>query len=270
MSQYEPAQEGPDYLLQAKTIIENAIGKPLTAQEQEIILYVVPIVLIVIVLLSLLCCCFRKRQRGNRILFIGLPNAGKTAFWYKVTLGQDASTHSSMQPNEGFLDPASAPPKMRSKRFPVIDLPGHPRLKYLINENLPLARGIVFFIDSLEFGETITPCAELLFTLLTNHTVVSRPIPILIACNKRDSEMSFKATAIKSKLEKEINLLRTSRKNELGSIGDGDDEGLQGVPLGVDSVPFTFDSDAPVPLHWAECSVRKGNTKSVTDWIWHQ
>jgi signal recognition particle receptor subunit beta len=54
--------------------------------------------------------------------------------------------------------------------------------------------------------------AELLYEILSNLTVLSDRVPILIACNKQDLQFAKKATMVEIDLEKEIEKLRKVRK----------------------------------------------------------
>lgn len=79
------------------------------------------------------------------------------------------------------------------------------------------ARAVVFVIDSFQISSNIRDVAEYLYTILTDRVVVSKRLPILIACNKQDKPKSKSAKVINSLLEKEITAIRETKQNTLES-----------------------------------------------------
>jgi len=224
--------------------------------------------LVTALVIAIVFTLLRRRKQGDAVLLVGLPNSGKTTFWYEAVTSEAVATHTSMKENVGVVPLANAPSAFRSKSLTLVDLPGHPRLSPLLSKYLPRARAIAFFVDSVDVMETLTPCTELLYQLLTSAPLVARQVPVMVACNKRDVDLSYKLVAIKNKLETELNVIRKSKQNEMGALGDTDVSRSQVVPLGIPGQPFAFDTHSPLPLHWCEISVRDRRTQPLTDWMW--
>eukprot|EP00667_Euglena_gracilis_P027004 EG_transcript_32996 len=166
---------------------------------------------------------FHRSQKGSAVLLIGLPNSGKTTYWLQVMCGSAGATHTSMKENVRQIPAEAAPTSgLRKKQITLVDLPGHMRLRPLFDHYASQTRAIAFFIDSVDVGENLSPCAELLYSLLTNADLVARGIPIMMVCNKRDIELSYKLVTIKNKLETELNAMRKSKQHEMGTLGDAD------------------------------------------------
>eukprot|EP00992_Anisonema_acinus_P006126 TRINITY_DN1984_c0_g1_i1.p1 TRINITY_DN1984_c0_g1~~TRINITY_DN1984_c0_g1_i1.p1 ORF type:complete len:248 (+),score=103.08 TRINITY_DN1984_c0_g1_i1:55-744(+) len=208
---------------------------------------------------------FLKKAAGGPVLLVGMPGAGKTAFLIKAVTGTDPETHTSMQPNRAEL-PSDTAPKGRGGSVPLVDLPGHMRLRPLLAEHLPKARGVAVFIDSVDLAEAVTGTAELLYSLLTNYKqVVARGLPILIVCNKRELETAFKPAVVKTRLEKELNVLKDTRKNDVVDLGAADHDEV--VPLTAGTEAFTFER-AAVPVAVCACSVHEGDILDPIAWMW--
>jgi len=57
--------------------------------------------------------------------------------------------------------------------------------------------------------DTIGQATEIFYELLNScRTIVDEQIPVLIVCNKQDSDMAQRATALETELEKELNDLK--------------------------------------------------------------
>lgn len=53
----------------------------------------------------------------------------------------------------------------------------------------------------------VAALCRLLYQLLTSAPLVARQVPVMVACNKRDVDLSYKLVAIKNKLETELCVL---------------------------------------------------------------
>eukprot|EP00906_Rhabdomonas_costata_P004543 RCo006693 len=201
----------------------------------------------------------RGRKARQAVLLLGLPNSGKTAFWFKVMTSQDVVTHTSMKENKGYLPKPATHAHLRGSAPLVVDVPGHMRCRPLVRQYLSAAKAIVFLVDSIEIIYNYSSVAEYLYSLLTNADLVRRGLPVMIACNKRDDPLSAKPSLIQEKLEKELTTLRSTKKNELLELGDSQEaNAARVVPLGSPQVPFTF-TQSPLPVLWRECSVATGD-----------
>jgi signal recognition particle receptor subunit beta len=105
---------------------------------------------------------------------------------------------------------------------------GHQRLRSQLDTFLPITKGIVYLVDSVESRSQLTQNAQyarpthvngiwlalsfqlivcvcrFLFDLFTNKTVNRRRTPILIACNKSEMVTAKRKEFIQSELEKEL------------------------------------------------------------------
>ncbi|KDD73132.1 hypothetical protein H632_c2503p1 [Helicosporidium sp. ATCC 50920] len=129
----------------------------------------------------------------------------------------------------------------------VVDMPGHPKVRREWEAHVPTTCGIIFVLDSVDFLPKRVATAECvksvsvavglpllqgcvlvpptlagkpaifllprqLYDVLTFPEVVSRRIPVLIACNKADlGSRAHSLEFVKRRLEKELEELRESR-----------------------------------------------------------
>ncbi|XP_077221036.1 uncharacterized protein LOC143854817 isoform X2 [Tasmannia lanceolata] len=174
-------------------------------------LYVALVILFLTFVFFLLLPVF-KRKRSNTIVLAGLSGSGKTILFYQL---RDGSSHqgtvTSMEPNEGIFVLHSESEKGKAKPIHLVDVPGHSRLRPKLDEFLPLAAGLVFVVDAVDFLPNCRATAEYLYDILTKATVVKRKIPVQILCNKTDKVTAHTKEFIRKQLEKEIDKLRASR-----------------------------------------------------------
>ncbi|XP_030472020.1 uncharacterized protein LOC115689951 [Syzygium oleosum] len=154
-----------------------------------------------------------KRKKSSTVVLAGLSGSGKTVLFYQL---RDGSSHqgtvTSMEPNEGtFILHSETSKKGKIRPVHVIDVPGHSRLKPKLDEVLPLAAGIVFVVDALDFLPKCREASEYLYDVLTNASVVKKKIPVLVLCNKTDKVTAHTKEFIRKQLEKELDKLRASR-----------------------------------------------------------
>ncbi|XP_030545088.1 signal recognition particle receptor subunit beta-like [Rhodamnia argentea] len=154
-----------------------------------------------------------RRKKSNTIVLTGQGGSGKTVLFYQL---RDGSSHlgtvTSMEPNEGtFILHSEASKKGKIRPVHVIDVPGHSRLMPKLDEVLPLAAGLVFVVDALDFLRNCRAASEYLYDILTNASVVKKKIPVLILCNKTDKVSAHTKEFIRKQLEKELDKLRASR-----------------------------------------------------------
>ena len=95
---------------------------------------------------------------------------------------------------------------------------------------------------------------SILYELFTNADFSASGVPLLIACNKMDAAAARSVDAVRGILERELELLKTSRPS-IASLADaGGPAGGSSLLLGQAGSPFTFAADAPVPTSWCGCS----------------
>jgi signal recognition particle receptor subunit beta len=206
-------------------------------------------------------------------LLVGPSGSGKTAFTTLVRLTHHrqqhlnpanhaqterntfTQTHTSTQPLtvEALLPephvPASShyrspgdPAYERSRRFLLLDTPGHGKLRHYATTQLSdpkSIRGIIFVVDAAALAEEsgLNEAASYLHDVLlmlqkryTSATSSKGPqeIPVLVAANKMDLFTALPANLVKHQLEKAISEVRTGRAKALrdasGALSGGEDE----------------------------------------------
>ncbi|KAG0075769.1 hypothetical protein BGZ93_005638 [Podila epicladia] len=199
-----------------------------------------------------------KRNSKNAVLITGLPFAGKTVMHYLINNDQVVETVTSMKENEAntVLVEGKAPLHM-------IDIPGHERLRFKFSEFMPIARSIVFVVDSATVARQTRVLAEYLYDILSNKFAQEEKIPVLIACNKSDLLTAFKKERIQTMLEAEINKLRQTRT---AALDTQDMEGNENVFLGFEGQDFSF-QDLENEVEFIECSAENKDIEGVKDWI---
>ena len=99
--------------------------------------------------------------------------------------------------------------KMESLEFKgmklcVIEYPGHRRLRGQVADFYPLAKSIVFLLDSAD-KSSFREAAAYLFDLLTAPALQHRSdLALLIVCNKSDMDCSLSVDAVEQALCKEL------------------------------------------------------------------
>ncbi|EFJ29064.1 SRP receptor, beta subunit [Selaginella moellendorffii] len=217
-----------------------------------------------LLLVSVLVASLRRKKR-NTIVILGLSGSGKTALFYQL---RDASlyegTVTSMVPNEDtFLLHSEISKSGKIKPVHVVDLPGHPKLRPLLDDYLPKAQGILFMVDALDFVPNVRSTAEYLYEVLSKPLVVKRKLPVLIVCNKCDKVTAHSVDFIRKQLEKELDKLRVTR-----TTLEGSDVAAEIKP-GIDGEPFKF-SHCVNKVTMVETSVITGKVGEVQTFIREQ
>lgn len=87
----------------------------------------------------------------------------------------------------------------------IVDIPGHERLREkFLDQYKPLARGVVFVVDSVSIQKDVRDVAEFLYNILSDAVLFNSRASYLILCNKQDLSFAKGANAVKSILEKEL------------------------------------------------------------------
>lgn len=94
---------------------------------------------------------------------------------------------------------------LQSTSLRIIDIPGHERLRdKFFDQYKPLARGVVFVVDSITIQKDVRDAAEFLYNILSDNVLLNSGCSYLILCNKQDHSFAKGANAVKSILEKEL------------------------------------------------------------------
>ncbi|KAJ2688421.1 hypothetical protein IWW39_002250 [Coemansia spiralis] len=223
-----------------------------------------------------------QRKRNNAIVVVGPMGAGKTALWTRLRFPDSATqpeTQTSMSVN-------SAEAHINESKAYLVDIPGHQKYRLDRDSYLPMARGIIFVVDSARVTETVRTTAELIYDVLANKKVQTNETPMLLLCNKQDDPMALSNTRVKALLEDEIDKLRASRQAGLDSLRDahvaasgaaagGDDDDAAADErtsdfLGYDGKKFSFE-DLPNPIQINESSLVLGHDMSglelIESWV---
>ncbi|KAJ2573787.1 hypothetical protein GGH95_004008 [Coemansia sp. RSA 1836] len=226
-----------------------------------------------------------QKKRNNAIVIVGPMGAGKTALWTRLRFPDSKDqpeTQTSMSVN-------AAEVHINESNAYLVDIPGHQKYRQDRDSYLPMARGIIFVVDSTRAAETVRPTAELIYDVLANNKVQTNETPVLLLCNKQDDPMALSNVRVKALLEDEIDKLRASRQAGLDSLraahvaasgargaaagGDDDDAAADeriSDFLGYDGKKFSFE-DLPNPIQINESSLVLGHDTSgleqVERWI---
>ncbi|KAJ2753278.1 hypothetical protein GGH94_005774 [Coemansia aciculifera] len=222
-----------------------------------------------------------QKKRNNAIVLVGPMGAGKTALWTRLrfpdsTAQPETQTSMSVNAAEAHINESNAY---------LVDIPGHQKYRLDRDSYLPMARGIIFVVDSTRLSETIRSTAELIYDVLANAKVQTNETPLLLLCNKQDDPMALSNARVKALLEDEIDKLRASRQAGLDSLRDanvaasgaaaGDEDDAAADErisdfLGYDGKKFSFE-DLPNPIQLNESSLVLGHDTSgleqIESWI---
>ncbi|KAF9974059.1 hypothetical protein BGZ65_008928 [Modicella reniformis] len=199
-----------------------------------------------------------KKNSKNTFLLTGLPFAGKTAVYYMINHNKAVETVTSIKENEtDFLLTEGKPP------VHIVDIPGHERLRFKFSEFMPIARAVVFVVDSSTVSRQTRLLAEYLYDILADNFAQNEKIPILIACNKSDLLTAFKKERIQSLLEEEINKLRQTKT---AALDTQESEGNENVFLGFEGKDFSF-QDLENEVEFIECSTENKDVEGIKDWM---
>ncbi|KAF2125046.1 P-loop containing nucleoside triphosphate hydrolase protein [Dothidotthia symphoricarpi CBS 119687] len=200
---------------------------------------------------------YRKVTPTNlpTFLLVGPSGSGKTAFTTLTERNTVTQTHTSTAPLtvEALLPsphvPASShyrsagdPAYERSRRFLLLDTPGHGKLRHFATAQLANpahVKGIIFVVDAAAIAEeaglneAASYLHDVLLSLQKRYTESKtskgpKEIPVLVAANKMDLFTALPASLVKVQLEKAISEVRNSRAKALRDAGaalsGGEDE----------------------------------------------
>lgn len=198
---------------------------------------------------------------GKSVLLIGLPDAGKTVLYSRLSTGSFVRTVTSMKANEAEFN-------VGKRTYHLVDLPGYDRLRIKYwDDHKKNAKGIVFVVDSLLFLSNIRDVADFLYTVLADPIVQKRRVPILVACNKQDEAKAKSAKVIQNQLEKELNNIRDTRGAALGST-DANSDDVSAKVIGNPDRDFRY-SDLNTPIEFTDVyCVEKGDNDGDLENVW--
>ncbi|KII88260.1 hypothetical protein PLICRDRAFT_161165 [Plicaturopsis crispa FD-325 SS-3] len=175
----------------------------------------------------------RAISRGNAVLLVGPPDAGKTAILSALVYNQTLPTHTSLQTSSSIFSLDGR------KTLRIVDVPGHPRVRDQFQEHLPSAKAILFVVDASTVSRNGPAVAEHLHHILYALTSLppSQPLPaLLILAHKSDllkstsvastataGSDSLAVTRVKTVLERELEKRRTSQLGGVGVEGLGEE-----------------------------------------------
>ncbi|CAG2053094.1 unnamed protein product [Timema podura] len=227
---------------------------------------------------------WRSRKQSRRgVLLLGLCDSGKTLLFTRLLHEKFVLTHTSIKENVGdyvvnnvskqVVSVTDRPGvELHSCQFlRVIDIPGHERQRTkFLDQYKPVARAIIFVVDSVSIQKEIRDVAEYLYTLLSDPVVSSNCPPFLVLCNKQDITMAKGIPVVKTLLEKEMNLLRKTKTSQLESTNETSNNNTF---LGKQGKEFEFSHLAPIRVEFAEGFAQKqGDENSaqldqVEEWL---
>ncbi|KAG6864646.1 hypothetical protein C0991_008127 [Blastosporella zonata] len=169
----------------------------------------------------------KSKSKGNALLLVGPPDAGKTAILSALVSGSALPTHTSLQTNSSTIE-------VSNKKIRAIDIPGHPRIRDQFREHLNDAKAIAFVVDASTVSRNGAVVAEHLHNILNTLTSLppSQTLPsLLILAHKCDllntgsqanaAADSLAINRVKSVLERELEKRRASQSGGVGVEGLG-------------------------------------------------
>ncbi|XP_055382660.1 signal recognition particle receptor subunit beta [Condylostylus longicornis] len=219
---------------------------------------ITPVIIgILAVLFTIVLLYLYKKSKSSKTDFLltGLCDSGKTFVFSQLLYSKAVSTFTSIAENIGEYNCGKCIVR-------VIDIPGNERLRSKFFEKYKNnAKGIVFVVDSVTFQRDVRDVADYLYTILADNTISK--CPMLILCNKQDETMAKGCAVIKNLLEKEMNLVRTTRTSQLKSVDNTDSNN---VYLGKQGKDFEF-VQLPQKIEFYECSAQNQELSQLSDWI---
>ncbi|TFK42300.1 signal recognition particle receptor beta subunit-domain-containing protein [Crucibulum laeve] len=194
----------------------------------------------------------KSSSKGNALLLVGPPDAGKTSILFSLVYRQTLPTHTSMQTNTSVLTLGE-----EKRTIQIVDVPGHPRIRDQFNEHMADARAIAFVVDASTVSRNGAAVAEHLHHIL--HALTSLPpsqtLPsLVILAHKADllkgtstsaNSSTLAINRVKTILERELEKRRVSQSGGVGVEGlgeEGERSDMGGLECGDNaSGAFKFD-----------------------------
>ncbi|KAJ9593658.1 hypothetical protein L9F63_014783 [Diploptera punctata] len=213
--------------------------------------------ILVILITTVLILLWRRKKHARRgVLLTGLCDAGKTLIYTRLLHNKFVQTHTSVKENVGDYE-------NNGSSLKIVDIPGHERLRgKFFDEYKTAARGIMYVVDSNTVQKEIRDVAEYLYTLLSDAVVAKNSPPFLIVCNKQDQTMAKGSNVIRSLLEKEMNVLRTTKASQLESTNE---IANNNTFLGKQDKEFEFDHLYPIKVDFVETCATKVDDENKSE-----
>ncbi|XP_046390243.1 signal recognition particle receptor subunit beta [Ischnura elegans] len=232
--------------------VENIISM----ENNEHLIAIIVGVIVILLTLGLFMLWRRGKHARRSVLLMGLCDSGKTLIFSRVLENMFVMTHTSMKENVG--DFASKNGSLR-----LVDVPGHERIRNkFFDQYKSSARGIIYVIDSVNIQKELRDVAEFLYNLLTDSVVNSHCVPLAIVCNKQDQTLAKGSTVVRTLLEKEMNMLRVTKTNQLRSTVDASNNNTF---LGKQGKDFNFEHLNPIKVEFFESSALNKNPDNPPD-----
>ncbi|KAF9931551.1 hypothetical protein FBU30_009936 [Linnemannia zychae] len=241
-----------------QSLLKNILPPQVLINDNEYITLGLILVLLTIIVLAANFLFGGKKNSKNTVVLTGLPFAGKTVIHYLINYDKSVETITSIKENEADIVLTEGKPAIH-----MVDIPGHERLRFKFSEFMPIARAVVFVIDSATVPRQTRLLAEYLYDILSNKFTQEERIPVLIACNKSELLTAFKKERIQAALETEINKLRQTRT---AALDTQDSEGNESVFLGFEGKDFSF-QDLENEVEFLECSAENKDVEGIKDWM---
>eukprot|EP00163_Fabomonas_tropica_P004258 TRINITY_DN1375_c0_g1_i1.p1 TRINITY_DN1375_c0_g1~~TRINITY_DN1375_c0_g1_i1.p1 ORF type:complete len:203 (-),score=47.33 TRINITY_DN1375_c0_g1_i1:501-1037(-) len=159
--------------------------------------------LVLAVLFMLLSPKGGLKAKRDTILLLGNTGGGKTVLFHQLQFNKLVESHTSMREVEGTF-----PIGDTGVTAHVVDVPGHPRLRPVVNDFVPVTIGIVFLVDSTRIKTDLRDTAEYLYAIMTNERFVENGVRVQVVCNKQDLTATAKSSRfIKMALQREMYVL---------------------------------------------------------------
>ncbi|KAJ6502381.1 P-loop containing nucleoside triphosphate hydrolase protein [Mycena sanguinolenta] len=195
----------------------------------------------------------KSRSKGNLLLLVGPPDAGKTAILSTLVYNQTLPTHTSLQTNVSTVTLPAV-----KKTLTVVDIPGHPRIRDQVSEYIGDAKAIAFVVDASTVSRNGPAVAEHLHFILNALTSLppSQVLPsLVILAHKSDllksgtaasaTSESLAINRVKTILERELEKRRVSQSGGVGVEGlgeEGERTEMGGLECSGEKGVFRFDA----------------------------
>eukprot|EP00607_Mallomonas_marina_P009604 CAMPEP_0182421446 /NCGR_PEP_ID=MMETSP1167-20130531/6860_1 /TAXON_ID=2988 /ORGANISM="Mallomonas Sp, Strain CCMP3275" /LENGTH=234 /DNA_ID=CAMNT_0024598617 /DNA_START=142 /DNA_END=846 /DNA_ORIENTATION=+ len=191
----------------------------------------------------------------DTVLLLGPCGGGKTLMAHRLCIGEVPDTITSMKPATLQYSAEGG-----GKTLPVIDFPGHPRLRSQLSDTLRRAKKIVFVVDASNVQSQVREAAEYLYDIFTNPIMDDGP-PMLIACNKSDISGVRPPARVKLALQQELEKIRKTRQS-MEVVGD-----TETIPIGREGKEFNIERDSPVEVTFSATSGKAGSIDAIYNFL---
>lgn len=213
------------------------------------------VVAIVVVLVTVYLKFFTSASESrDTFMIVGPSGAGKTLLWCQLCHNKrPIDTITSMKAIAGTASDLGE----KGSDFPVVDVPGHPRLREVVlGTYAKKTMGLIFVIDACSLTQELSEVAHYMYQVLSDRQLVG--CPVLVLCNKQDFTFrATKSTVVRGKLEAEFNLIRKTQAASLTGTDDNTDDSH--VVLGIEGTDFKFEH-LPVEVEFLDfiCKPKTG------------